>query len=259
MKSTIARFITLEALKELAHSMDTCANESFNNTVSWVAPKNKVLCGTSSLRNRVIIALGITTLGTVGFFTGLFTRLNILMYPDIQHFLKVVGGKRQKRLDKTKTPAFKKKKQANEYAKLRKFTAEATEARAKREGVYKPGIGMTGGYDEKEVEDVATSDDNKKPAAKRRRQLTAAGIAPKACLSCGGTDHQRTSSQKCPHYTGRKKTKLSGTANEAEDNAESKEIAAIAAAEMDKMDGLALGVDEEEDSIEYFSAASEFS
>lgn len=41
LQQILRRFITLDALKEVAHSMDTCANESLNNTISWVAPKNK--------------------------------------------------------------------------------------------------------------------------------------------------------------------------------------------------------------------------
>lgn len=63
--SIIARFITLESLKEVAHGMDTCANESFNNTIAWLAPKNKVHCGSNSLKNCISIAIGITALGTL--------------------------------------------------------------------------------------------------------------------------------------------------------------------------------------------------
>ena len=37
----MARFITLKALKEVTHDLDTCANESVNNAISWLAPKTK--------------------------------------------------------------------------------------------------------------------------------------------------------------------------------------------------------------------------
>jgi len=47
LQSILARFITLDAPKEVAHSLDTCANESFNNTMAWVAPKNKVYAGSN--------------------------------------------------------------------------------------------------------------------------------------------------------------------------------------------------------------------
>jgi hypothetical protein len=45
LKEKVDRFVTLDRLKEVAHGMDTQPNESFNNTVSWFAPKNKVYCG----------------------------------------------------------------------------------------------------------------------------------------------------------------------------------------------------------------------
>lgn len=45
LQSIVARFSTLEALKELYHKMDTCANESFNNTIAWMAPKTKFSVG----------------------------------------------------------------------------------------------------------------------------------------------------------------------------------------------------------------------
>ena len=64
LKRIMARFLTLEALLEVAHTMDTNANESLNNTISWIAPKNKVLCGTLSLAICIGIALGITSVGT---------------------------------------------------------------------------------------------------------------------------------------------------------------------------------------------------
>ena len=207
-----------------------------------------------------MIALGITTFGTIEFYKGLFTRLDILMLPDVQHFLNVVGNRRQKRIEKTKTPAYKKKRQKDEYAKLKRFTAEATEARAKRDGVYKPGIGMTGGYDEKDLEDDASDDGNKKQKAAtiRRTKSRTSSTNKKPCPACGGTDHQRRSSRLCLHHADRKKRKFNSSA-EAEDTTESEEIAAIAA-EMDELDGLALVVgDDEDDSVDYFSAASDFS
>jgi hypothetical protein len=44
LQSIIARFISSEALKEVAHNIDTCAaNESFNNTIAWLEPKKSLL------------------------------------------------------------------------------------------------------------------------------------------------------------------------------------------------------------------------
>ena len=72
LSSIVARFITIEALKEVAHAGDTCANESFNNTIAWVAPKNKVYCGSYSLANRISICIGIKLMGLQAFYEQLF-------------------------------------------------------------------------------------------------------------------------------------------------------------------------------------------
>ena len=89
LQSIIARFVTLEALKEVGHTMDTCANESFNNMISWLAPKNKVYARTNSLKNQICIAIGIFSLGTKAYYEGLFHNLGITITPDVLHYLTV--------------------------------------------------------------------------------------------------------------------------------------------------------------------------
>ena len=86
--------------------MDTCANESFNNTISWLAPKNKVYCGIHSLNNHISIVIGITTPGTFKYFEELFQKLGIELTPDVVHFLTIKSTHRKKRIDKAKTTEF---------------------------------------------------------------------------------------------------------------------------------------------------------
>lgn len=59
LKEAIAPHISLEKLREVAHAMDTNVNESLNNAVAWLAPKNKTCSGSKSLRNRISIAVGV--------------------------------------------------------------------------------------------------------------------------------------------------------------------------------------------------------
>lgn len=47
LASVCARFFELNKLKEVAHGMDTNANESVNNTTSHFAPRNRVCCPNS--------------------------------------------------------------------------------------------------------------------------------------------------------------------------------------------------------------------
>ena len=89
----IERFITEQALDEVGHGMDTLVNESFNNSVAWVAPKNKVYSSSDSLRNRIAVCLGINGLGTYEYYKLLFERLNISMPIDVNH-----SSKKRKRM-----------------------------------------------------------------------------------------------------------------------------------------------------------------
>jgi hypothetical protein len=84
-----ARFLTFDRLKEVDYGHDTNVNESFNNTFSWLAPKNKKYCGTGSLSNRIAIGIGVTSLGLVDYFKCLFEELEIAVTPNILHFLEV--------------------------------------------------------------------------------------------------------------------------------------------------------------------------
>ena len=239
LKKILARFITLEALKEVAHNMDTCANESFNNTVSWLAPKNKVYCGTSSLKNRICVALGLTSLGTLKYYEGLFLRMGITMEKDVRHYLQFTGNNRRKRIERSKTTQYKRKRKSQEMDKIKKEAAEAAVDRAKRQGVYRSGIGMTGGYDECQA---------KKTTAK------APTTGRKPCI-CGGTDHQRTTSKKCKLNP---KKQQHATEDEAKDSTIAEDVIADMADEMDQMDTLDLNA-EDDDSSAFFSATSEFS
>ena len=274
LQSIIARFITLEALKELAHNMDTCANESFNNTASWIAPKNRVYCGTDSLRNRLSIALGISTKGILNYYEGLFERMGIAMTDDVLHFLKMKSGGRDRRLQATKTKEFKEKRRKHEFDKIKKESAEALAARVKREGIYQPGIGMEGGYTQADFDDAAAEDDagDQKPAATSTKKTTKANAknnGRKACI-CGGTDHQRTSSKKCLFHGQKKPSKAAVLAPKANVTTELIDVDKDMADEMDALDSLAVHPGHEDyytdtvsigesDDEGFFSATSEFS
>jgi hypothetical protein len=125
LEELVARFITLDRLKEVAHGMDTQVNESMNNTFSWLAPKNKLYCGFQSLRNRLSIGIGINALGMEVYFSRLFKMLGIIMTPNVEHFLQVKESKRTKKLNKVKLPATKKERLKVKYEQLREDTAMA--------------------------------------------------------------------------------------------------------------------------------------
>jgi hypothetical protein len=65
----IELFINLERLLEVSQGMDTQVNESFNQSATWFAPKNKVYCSSMSFTNRLSMALGINSLGAAEYCT----------------------------------------------------------------------------------------------------------------------------------------------------------------------------------------------
>jgi hypothetical protein len=93
-----ARFVTLERLLEVAHGMDTQVNESFNNTASCMAPKNKVYCATSLLINQLLTAVAMNTLGFEEYFRRLFIKLGITMMNNIKYYLQAKEKTRSNQL-----------------------------------------------------------------------------------------------------------------------------------------------------------------
>jgi hypothetical protein len=178
-------FITFDRLKEVAHGMDTQVNESFNNTASWFAPKNKVYCGSCSLTNHLSIALEINTLGITEYFRRLFKRLGIHLTRNVKHWLEMKDQTRSSRLARIKTKEMKKDRIKRKHEDLLKDEATAKHKRAKREGaaVYKSGINMQ----DEEVDDRPT------PAQKKSRtQVT--------CPHCRLKGHATKRSRSCLHY-----------------------------------------------------------
>jgi hypothetical protein len=142
LTNVLSRFLTVENLKEVAHGLDTQMNETFNNSASWMAPKNKVYCGSGSLTNRISIALGISALGSEAYFTRLYTYLGITMTPNIIHSLKKKGDQRLLRLQKLKTREAKSNRRKRKNELLANEERKARNERAKREGTYRSGMNM---------------------------------------------------------------------------------------------------------------------
>jgi hypothetical protein len=179
----VGRFVTLPRLKECAHQMDTQVNESFNNTVAWMAPKNKVYCGSCSLTNRLGIAVGIKSLGLVEYFKRLFVRLGINMTPNVRHYLQVKDKSRYARLAKNKTKEQKKARLSSRYDKQREDEATAKKERSKREGTYKTG------------QNVLNDGEEQQPAKKKARTRK-----DLICESCQQPGHATTRSRACLNY-----------------------------------------------------------
>ena len=189
LKDIIARYISIERLRELAHGHDTQVNESLNNTAAWLAPKNKMYCSTHSLSNRIAMAIGIVSLGFRVYYERLFKELGIQLSAETAHFLHTKERARSKKLAKAKTKESKLKRQEKKHDSLKIQTTTAKREKAQREGTYGSGIGLLGDID---VDDGYDSD-----------TLTAAEKNI-VCKACGRKGHKTKANKLCPRYIPRK-------------------------------------------------------
>ena len=194
LQSKIARFVTKDALLEVGHGMDTLMNESLNNSIAWLAPKNKVCSTTLSLRNRVDMAVIINGIGLKQFFVRFCDMVDVKVTTDVLHHLDTISTARDKRIAKSKTPDKKKKRQKNFHDKSLEHTEKAKKERCKREGsVYQPGIGMGAGYAISDADD-ADDEGNKKKRKRSNKDNTA-----KQCRHCKEFGHCMRTSLQCTH------------------------------------------------------------
>jgi hypothetical protein len=192
----VSRFVTMDCLKEMAHGVDTQVNESFNNTASWLALKNKVYCGTTSLTNCINIGLGIVSIGLLQCFKRLYHVLGITMTPNIVHFLEVKDKQREKRLANMKTNKAKRDCMKRKFIQLQEDEKIAKKERSKRDGTYKTGMNMANGaadgYTEAELLRAASTKPTK---SKSQKNLV--------CPHCGMKGHSTKHLSKCLHNPAR--------------------------------------------------------
>jgi len=240
LKGVLERFITIEALKEIAHGYDTLVNESLNNTISWVAPKNKVYASTVSLACRIGIVLCINTLGTMEYYRQIFELLEMVMTDDVRYYIQQVSIARDKRNVRGRKKDTKIKRSEKFHNKLKEHTKVAKKERKKRRGQYKTGIGMDGGYDSDADSDTPTTQAPKKKRAKR---------APVICPLCKKKGHKTNKSKKCEYY-GKDPPRIDG---EEQDGQTLQQLEAAAdAKEVEQLD--CIGFDDDSDVLEFFSA-----
>lgn len=189
LSGRMAQFVTTEGLDKVGHSNDTQVNESLNQSVSWLAPKNKYYSGSQSLQNCIACVLCINALGILAFYEKVFEKLGIPMPSDTQHYLQWRDNRQSKRLLISKTPKQKKKRQKRFHDKMKEHAEDAKKQKAKREGgLYMPGIGLDGGYI------IAKEDLPEKPKSKCKKSTT-----PNVCLLplCLRKGHKTKRSQQC--------------------------------------------------------------
>jgi hypothetical protein len=182
LEEIMSRFISMEKLKEVAHSYDTNPNEAMNGLIAWIAPKNKHYSGTQSLRTRVAVAVSIQCFGFESFFRMVFERLSIEMTPGTENWLQDHNKRREKRRSNSKLISSKKNRKAKHYIKVKVKTAQAQKDLQKGTN-YSIGSGC----DPEETVPEQTQTSTTEPPKKKAR---------KPCR-CGSNTHQKTNSLQC--------------------------------------------------------------
>lgn len=179
-------FVTHQSLVEVAHGWDTNANESMNNCISWLAPKNKTFSGTQSLRNRVCMAISIQSLGYDEFYFRLFRELGLDVDCLSEHRFSQSQKARKYRIEQSKLAKNKRKRKVTTYKKVSEYFAKLKEDRAKG-NEYAPSVAMP----------APTIDDNEE------QQQPNAVTVKRQCPHCGVYGHVTMRSAKCLYYEGR--------------------------------------------------------
>jgi len=194
MSGILSEYITPDKLEEIGHGYHTNVNESFNNLVAWIAPKNKVYSGSISLLARLSVAIGQKLAGYEVFFRKVFQAIGMEMEPGVWHYLKWAGGEKLKHKEASQTPEYKKKRHEKTNAKIKLFVQQLKEARREND-LYETGIAM-----EQEEGTVTVPVTESRPKKK-----------PKKNCKCGSTSHTRITHKDCkynPNNIAARKAKL---------------------------------------------------
>jgi hypothetical protein len=187
----LKRFITLDRLIEVSHGLNTQVNESFNQSATWFAPKNKVFASSMSLTNRLSMALGINSLGVSGYFERLFVALGIVMTEDVRHYITVKERARLKKQRKAKTKDEKKNRLKRKFVTMTTDEAKAKKERATRAGTYKSGMNMAegtvDGYTELDLKLAAAAAPSRVKGSNNKKQ----------CKKCFQWGHTTARSRQC--------------------------------------------------------------
>jgi len=170
----VSGFVTMKRLEEVGHGMDTQPNEALNNTIAWKAPKGKTYCGSSSLENRISMAVSTHLIGPEEYFKRLYGLMGMQVRPGTAHYLRLQAKKLETKRGKQKKVDVKRRRNEKNFEKLKEQLAKQIQD-IKRGNEYRSGVAM-------EV---------------TNNTGLCAPVTVKACR-CTATDHLRTSSSKCP-------------------------------------------------------------
>jgi hypothetical protein len=184
----IGRFTSDERLGECFHEMSSQKNKAMNQSIMRYAPKDKTYCRTMALTSRVNIAIGVDCVGHAQYYGRVFTAMGF------QRTELTFSGLRRLWRKKEYGRIYKGEKSVKRRRRLAatmKMTDGCTKMKEDAEAgaCYGTGICVEG------EDDVEVEVQPKKKRARRNNPLTS---AQQVGCKCGGLDHSRVNSKKCP-------------------------------------------------------------
>jgi hypothetical protein len=130
LKTIVDKFISVERLDDVHHVFETQMNESLNQSVSLLVPKNRTYSMTMSLTSRVKICCGVHLSGRAAYWAQVFEALK-LSIPDVTlQYLTKQQKRAEERKKQQSLPAFKKHRSAAFKEKIKQYTEDNIKAKA---------------------------------------------------------------------------------------------------------------------------------
>ena len=139
LKKIFDQYANLEQMGYCNHPYDTQTNESLNQAIATLAPKNTCYSGTISLYSRIALVIGIHNLGHVKHFNVLFETLGMAMTHNLMVHLDGKQRKKQKKQEYQRRLDVKVRRSQTQKKSREEVFKERTD------NSYGTGVGLTAG------------------------------------------------------------------------------------------------------------------
>jgi hypothetical protein len=190
----IERFTTEERLRECHHVMNSQKNEAMNRSIMRYAPKEKTYCATMALTSRINMAISIDSLGHSKYYERLFQAMQFAPTELTFSGLRRIWRKKEYGRVYSGSKTVKQRRRIHQREKMIEGIMKM-ETDARNGMAYSSAIRLED--DEEEKEENCERQARKKAKTSNNPRTRVTREKEKSC-KCGGEDHMRTTSSKCP-------------------------------------------------------------
>jgi hypothetical protein len=191
----IEKFTTEARLRECHHLMNSQKNEAMNKSIMRYVPKDKTYARTMALTSRLNLAISIDSLGHATYYTRLFGAMKFRKTELTFSGLRRMWRKKEYGRMYHARRRVKKRRRINQREKM-------------IDGIIKMETDATAGMtyssamvleqDEGENDDKCEEPARKRAKTNNNQRTSVTGKKEATSCKCGGDDHRRITSSKCP-------------------------------------------------------------